>query len=386
MLYCPQCGNNVKEDELFCVSCGNKLPEDKNQRYPAKKSLNKFWYLPIATFIVLTVASSLFYLFLQHQSTQAKELYEQGEQKLINEEIDQAEALFQKALKQKQNFSQAHIGLAFIDRAKEIQIAIKQAESNLEQGKFQEALSLITNAENKLTNYNGSVVNNLVDELISLQNQVKISQLLFNLEQNPSISELKSLLWEADSINEVEAEEITENIRGQIIEFAYSQASEQLSNNHFNDAQAIVQDGLKYAPSSDKLLSLQTTIEKEKVSFEITQQQRIEQALNTAEEEREFNENDAIELIDIHMEEDDQGNLVIKGEVKSIATVPLQSVLIDYSLIKNEESELLSNEVYVYPDTLYPEEIGKFEFTHYDAPEIKDAELIVNKMTWYTSY
>src|SRR5690606_1770414 len=180
--------------------------------------------------------------------------------------------------------------------------------------------------------------------------------------------------------------QITENIRNQIVDFTYTKASEQLSEKHFSDAQMIVEDGIKYAPNSEKLHSLQTTIEKEKVSFEITQQQRIQQAIDTAEEEREMNETDAIKVDSVKLENDDQGNLVVKGEVKSIATIPVSSILVEYSLLTND-AEFLSNEVYVFPDTLYPKESGKFEFTHFDInQDVKNIDIKVKKITWYTNY
>ncbi|MUK90245.1 zinc ribbon domain-containing protein [Ornithinibacillus sp. L9] len=387
MLHCPYCGSGVKENELYCITCGKELPDDLNHRLEVKKRLNRLWYIPIITVIILFISTSILYLYLQNQSSQAKEYYEQGEKFLANSEYEEAREYFKSALQRKQNFAQAENALSFVDDATTVKKAISAADSELEKENFQEALSVLDDAERSLKNYDGSAVNNLVDELILHRNEIKVEQLKSILSQNPTIDELKTLLWEADAIKQNEAEKIVESIRNQIIDFTFSKASEHVSNKQFTDAQTIVEDGLKYAPESEKLGSLKTTIEKEKLSFEVTQEQRIEQAINVEAEEREINETDAIELVSVKIETDQQGNIVVKGEVKSIASDPVNSVLVDYSLLDNNENEFLSNEVYVYPDTLYPQETGKFEFTHYDIQEdIEKIDIDVNTITWYLNY
>ena len=204
------------------------------------------------------------------------------------------------------------------------------------------------------------------------------------LDNEPSMDDLKVLLWEADSINNEEAQKITNEIREQIINYTFSKASEKLSANQFSDAKVRVNDGLKYAPTSEKLQSLLTTIDKEKVAFETAQQERIEQAINTAQEEQELNETDAVKLTSVSVKANEQGKLTVNGEVESVATIPINSVSIEYALVTKEDKEILSNDVYVFPDTLYPGEKGKFEFTHYDIDDKRDLETNVKKIKWYT--
>ncbi|WP_412975283.1 zinc ribbon domain-containing protein [Ornithinibacillus sp. 179-J 7C1 HS] len=386
MLHCPKCGSYVKEEELYCVSCGVELPKDIHLRSNNKRKFNRLWFIPIITFVIVLFAINLFYNFLQNQSDQALKRYELGEKSLEVGDYKSANEYFTLALKAKPNFIQGKIAQDFIQKTASVKALLEEANQNLENQEFQSALTKLNNAESLLTNFNGEAITHLVDEIVLYRNTVKTKQLKSLLEQNPSIDELKVLLWEADAINNNEATQIMENIRNQIVDFVFTKASEQLSENQFSDALLIVEDGLKYAPNSEKLLSLKTTIEKEKVSFEITQQQRIQQAIDTAEEEREMNENDAIELISVKLENDNQGNIVVKGEVKSVATIPVSSIQVEYSLLTNE-NEFLTNSVYVYPDTLYPNENGKFEFTHYDINQnVKKIDVNVNKVTWYTNY
>ncbi|PAV28787.1 zinc ribbon domain-containing protein [Virgibacillus profundi] len=385
MLHCPYCGTNIKEDESYCIKCGKQLPDDINNRLKNKKYINKLWYLPAILAAVLLISSGIYYLILENQTAEAKNLYEQGEKQVLAGDYEQARDLFADALEHKKNFNHASTSLDFMDKALNVQRTLTQSTELLKEQDYQQALSLINEAENDMTNFNGPAVNEIIDLIVSTRNTIKIEQLKDTLKQEPSIDDLKILLWEADSIKDNEAKKITATIRDQIIDYSYSKASEQLKNKQFNDALIFVEDGLKYAPNAEKLQSLKTTIDKEQVAFETAQQQRIEQAINTAAKEQEINEKDAIELVSVAIESDKQGKLVVIGEVKSVATIPINSILIEYSLLTESGTEILSNEVYVYPDKLYPEEKGDFEFTHFDIDEEnKNLKIEVSKITWYT--
>ncbi|WP_330948450.1 zinc-ribbon domain-containing protein [Virgibacillus sp. MG-45] len=383
MLFCPYCGSTIKEDETYCVSCGSPLPEDINNRTKAKKRFNKKWLLPISASILLIFSISIFFFVLQAKTSQAKEYYEQGENRLSDGDFSKAKQLFDKALQQKANFSEAEVASIYIDKVFTVQSAIENAHSESERDNFQEALSLVNEAEKTLKNYSGTAVSSIVNELSKNRDAIKLAQIKSMLNNETDINKLKLIIWEVEAIRSPEAVKITTDIREQIIDYTFSMASEQLNKKQFRDAQLIVEDGIKYASASEKLQSLKTTIEKEKVAFETTQQQRIEQAMTTAEQERKLNEKDAIKLVSVKVESDDQNKLVVNGNVKSVATVPINSIKIDYSITKNG-TPFITNEVYVFPDTLYPGDNGKFEFTHYDTKSTENVKIKVDKITWYT--
>ncbi len=385
-MHCPYCGSSIKENESFCVICGEKLPEDLEHRMnPNNRKFNKLWLVPIGVFTFFLLSSIIFYIYLENRSTQAQELYNQAEEKVLLGEFAAGEQFLKEALDLKSNFSQADTSLLFTRRAIEIQSSLAEADSLLQEKNYSEALSIINGAENNIENFYGPAASDLISVIISQRNEVKMEQLQEMLQNDPSIDDLKLLLWEADAIDEENAEEIAKSIRSQIVDYTFSKASEQLNAKHFNDALLIVEDGLKYAPDSEKLQSLETTINNEQSSFETAQQERLEQAMNTAQEEREMNESDAVNLLDIVVENNEQGNIMVKGEVKSVATVPINSIIIDYVILNKNEAEIDSNEVFVYPDRLYPDENGNFEFTHFDINESsQNLQVEVNKITWYT--
>lgn len=385
MHHCPYCGTKVKDNELYCIKCGKQLPEDRDERLKNQKTFNKLWYIPIFIATIVLLSSGIYYIFLQNQTAGAKDLYNKAEDSAINGQYEEAEDLLKSAIENFDEFSQADIALGFVQKASRVQEDLDEATALLDKNAFQKALSLVNQAEDTLNTYNGKAVTQLINKLTSTRSTIKTEEIKYKLRQDPSIDDLKSLVWEAETIKTDNAADITSTIRHQIIDYTYSKASEKLNEKQFSDALTIVEDGLKYASDSEKLQSLKTTIEKEKTAFETAQRQRIEQAVNSAEKEKKLNENNAIELNSVSVESDDQGKLVVKGEVKSVGTIPINTILVEYSLLSKKGEALLSNKVYVYPDTLYPDEAGEFEFTHFDIDqESKNIDISVDKIKWYT--
>ncbi|MBU5266485.1 zinc ribbon domain-containing protein [Virgibacillus proomii] len=385
MLYCPYCGTQTKEDEHYCIKCGKYLPEDRYNRINNKTPWIKRWKLPLISSAVVLLSFLSTYIILEINTAKAKDLYIEGEEKVLKQDYQTAKALFQEALDHKNNFYQAQNSLDFMDTALSIQAVIKEATTLMEKKQFQQALTMLNKSEQKLKDFNGEAVNHIIELITKKRDTIKLNQIKYELEKEPNIDKLKLLLWEAVSIETGEATTITNNIRNQIISFVFTKASEQLNNKQFNDAQLIVKDGLKYAPESEKLLSLQTTIDKEKVAFETAQQNRIEQAMSTASQEQQTNKSNAITLKSIDLTSDDQGNLVVKGQVQNKVTIPINSIVVKYAILTKKGKEILTNEVYIYPDELYPNEEGKFEFTHYDLDEkYINLKAEVKAITWYT--
>lgn len=385
MRHCPYCGTMIKDDEQYCIKCGKALPNDIEERLDGTRKFNKFWYLPLSVLFVVILSFGVFYVWLDSRSAQAEELYHQGANLLMQQDYEAAGELFAEAADQKGNFTQANTAHEFMQETLQVQQTLEQASQLSGKKEFQEALSLVNTAESSLKNYNGTAVNQLIESIVAKRETIKVAQLNHLLAQEPGIDQLKHLLWEADELNHQEAEGITESIRNQIIDYSFSKASAQLNSKHFNDARLLVEDGLKYAPDSEKLISLQTTVEKEQTAFETAQQQRIKQAVNAAAQDQQLNETDAIELLSAEVEKNEQGDFVITGEVKSVATIPVHSILVEYSLLNGNDTEILSNEVYVYPDKLYPNENGEFEFTHFDISEdTEDLQVEIDTVTWYT--
>lgn len=384
MAHCPYCGTKTNEDEQFCIQCGKSLPNDiKERSQPQKKGFNRWWILPISVFFLSLIALGSMYLIFEQKSTQAKEKFQQGETLVLNGNYDKAQDYFNEALDLSYQFPAANGNKQFLKVAMLVQDDLDQAKKMKDEQNFQKAQEHIDQAENRLKNYNGEAVNHLVDRITQARNETKLQNLQLIMEEQPSIDKQKTLLWRAESIQHEEAKAIAEEIRNRIVSHAFSTANEELKHKQFTKARAIIEEGLRYAPDSERLQSMKTTIEKEKITFERNQKNRIEQAMEAAEQEREMNKKNAVEIIEVDTVLDEYGDLVVKGKIKSVATVPINSVSIKYKLFDENDKVVLENDVFTYPDTLYPDEIGKFEFTHYDVNEkleIKKEEIIP---TWF---
>lgn len=385
MHYCPYCGTVVKEEEEYCLNCGKQLPNDINKRQKSIKKFNRYWVIPMVVSFLIILCLVTFYFTLENRSNKAKELYEKAETYILEENYDKAYELLSDASRYKSSFLEAEVAIKFLDHVLLIENELAEADTLKENQEFHQALTIVNDAESTLKDYHGVASTQMINHINEYRNNIKIVQLKEQLNKEPSIDELKNLLWDIETIKTTEADAITTNIKKQIVDYTFSKASEILNNKQFGDALLLVEDGLKYVSDSEKLQSLKTTIDKEQTAFEIAEQQRIEQAINIAAEERELNTLDAIKLDSVKLDQNDQDNIIVKGEVSSVATIPINSILIDYSLLNNKGKEILSNKVFVFPDKLYPDEKGKFEFTHFDInKELKDIKVEVNKITWYT--
>lgn len=354
------------------------------QRIKQDRTFNRYWLIPIISLSLCIITLISYYFIENYRSEKAKHLYEIGEQHLQDQKFENAITSFKDALTYKAHFPQAEIALQFSKKALNIKTEMEGIQTLLNNEHYEKASALIEENDKQLRYYQGEVVNNLIALLSNYRDTINIAQIQNKLSKEYSIEDLKVILWEATSINNDDAQTIADRIRQEIADYSFSIASEKLNKHHFNDALFIVEDGLKYAPYSDKLQSLQQTIEKEKVAFETAQQERIEQALHIAEEEQAFNKNEAVKVKEAKLSKDDKDRLVVSGEIESQATVPIQSVFVEYKIVTDDGSVLDTNRVFAFPERIYPKDVGSFEFTHYEIDGNRNnLSIEVEKITWY---
>ncbi|TFB14067.1 zinc ribbon domain-containing protein [Filobacillus milosensis] len=382
MSYCPKCGAKTHTDELFCVSCGAPLPTDISERYNTdQKNFNKWWLVPLSVLIFSLMFAIGIHFYLEHQEDQAKQSYNEGVELALEGQYLKAKDKFRQSLDYKSNYKAAATSSNFMDIAMQINEALGEVDRLIENKMYQEAINLTEENESKLRQYNGKVVNQLLDEILTKRNDIKIAQVQNNLKDEASIDELKMQLWRVESINTEPAQNLESQMKERIVNLSFNEANEELNDNQFSTALAIVKDALRYVPENERLESLKTTIEKQKVAFETEQKQRIAQAQSQVEMEQEQNENNAVELINIEAVKNEEGDIVVKGELKSVATVPIYSTSVKYSLYDENDELILENETFLYPETLYPEETGQFEYTHYDVKE--EVDINIDQIKWY---
>ncbi|MFD2639728.1 zinc ribbon domain-containing protein [Piscibacillus salipiscarius] len=384
MHYCPKCGAKTHEGEQYCVSCGIHLPEDIKNRFDEEKEpqgFNKWWLVPISTLIFTLILAIAIHFYLEYQQDQAKATYQDGVELALEGQFNNAKDHFEQSLDFKSNYKAAQQNLEFMDIAINIQKSLNEIDKLIKAESYQQAMNLTNDIESRLKNYDGEVVNLLLSNIVDKRNEIKIEQVRSSLDEDNGIDDLKIQLWQIESIDSEDADKLENQMKERIVNHSFNRANKELNENQFSSALAIVKDALRYVPDNEKLKSLKTTIEKQQVAFETEQNKRIEQALNQYEIEQENNENDAVEIKTIEAKLNDEGKITVSGELKSVATVPIYSLSVKYSLQNKDGKQILENETFLYPETLYPEETANFEYTHYDVEE--EVDITVEKISWF---
>ncbi|MDQ0160058.1 FxLYD domain-containing protein [Alkalibacillus salilacus] len=386
MMYCPRCGSKTKENEAYCVICGAQLPKDFDDRKRSPNRINRWWFTPLVTLICVLLIAIGLHFYLEYNNSRAQSLYNEGVDYALDGQYSKAQDQFEKAQTYNPNLEAAKTNEEFMNTALEVSEKLTNASTLMEQGAFQQAVQITQEAENDISGYDGEIINQILDTIMNTRNEIRVSQINQRLEDNPGLEELKILIWQAESLEHEEAGELESLIRERIVNHVSNEANEMLQTNQFSAALSLIDDGLRYAPENEQLTSLQSTVENQKSDFETQQQERIEQALSQYELEQEHNENNAVEMVEINATLNEFDEIEVVGEVKSVATRPIHSVSITYTLNDGDENEILNNEVFAYPDTLQPDETGQIDYTHSDLPDDFDAEEIavnVDQIKWY---
>jgi len=375
--YCPKCGAKVYKEEIFCVNCGDRLPGDQDNRIPKNRWRVKYFTIPIILLIVIIGSSITIYTLFNIKVTDSEDLYIKAEEALLLTDYDSAKEHIEQAIDINPSFKQAEVLHQFTEFTVDTLNHLDGLDNEYEK------IQMILEAKNELSHYTGEAVEQFKDLLSTKQTTIQLNLLNEKLAQNPSTEELPALLWEADSIQDPEAYELVRLIREQLVTHATNEAYAYLEQKQFRLAANTVKTSLQYSPNDSRLASLLNSIEKEKEAFEVAQEARLEQAFSQYEVEQERNENDAIDDLAIHFEVDQNEQLVISGELTSVATIPIHAILVHYTLLDEEANEIASNDIFIYPETLYPGETGEFERTYVD-PDIVELidDINVTSVTW----
>lgn len=377
MGYCPKCGASVYADEIFCVTCGNKLPNNMSERLVIKRWRFTHFLLPILLITIIIGLSAIFYTIYRIKINDATEAYYEAEEALLLSDYELANQYINNAIEIYPSFKQAKQLKQFTQFSVDTLNSLSDLSSN------QDKLQMILHAKSELTNYQGEAVDHFRQQLLTKQKTIQIEMINNRLAENPEFEDLPLLLWEADSIQDPEAYQLVSQIKEQLITHITNQAYSYLDQNQFSVAQQVVENGLYYVPNDLKLSSLLNSIIRDQESFIAAQEARLEQAFYQYEVEQEINENDAIDNLVIEFNINNDEQLVVSGQMTSVATVPIHAILLNYTLFNKDNEELESYEIYVYPETLYPGETGQFDHTHLDTEVVEEtADVQVNSVTW----
>src|SRR5699024_1930857 len=129
-----------------------------NYRLKNVQKFNYFWYIPIITTVILLFTSVAYYVTLEMKQSKAIDMYEQGEELVITGEYNEAKHLFEEALQNRNNFPQAETSINFVNKAIIIMDDMEKIQALINKADYQGALTLMSEAESSLKNFQGTAV------------------------------------------------------------------------------------------------------------------------------------------------------------------------------------------------------------------------------------
>jgi tetratricopeptide (TPR) repeat protein len=425
-MFCPKCGYKLSNEALFCEKCGTKLNkntdrEDLNAstiqvhsiRQALKKNIERdqvnalnvtgvytkfnkidnyktcskvpFYKniniaMPLLS-AVLTAGLTFAYYF--HEVSVTKNVEKSritAENMALQGNISAAYTIIDTSLKLRPNNETLKADKKFLQDGEVVTSHMNVTDNYIKEKNFNEALNELDEAANSISDKAGAFYTMLNKNIENKRIALTVLQIKSEMNNKSSIEDLAELLNKISNYNVKEASETASELRKRISTVAYNTANEYLKKNDFTSALQTINKGITYNPNDKKLINFKQVIISEKNSFEAAEQTRIQDALASAAMEDKNNKTNAVEVTSTSTGINKYGDFVIKGTVKNIATRPISSVQIYYTIYDANNNELSSDSTYVYPNYLAVNGTGEFDNTEYGAA--KGHHIKITNITW----
>lgn len=389
-MFCYNCGSELLDDAVFCENCGVKVDEGINEEIFQKDSLQgdssiigkklKF-ILPIVCFILAIILNVTCYVYESKITASVENMRLQAEELALKDKISEAIILVDKALDLRPNNKALQLDKIALKDGENVESHVISVEGYIKKQDYTKALSELDISNKEIEDNIGSFYVMLKRNIENKRIGVTILQIKSEMNNKNSIEELNNLLVRISGYDVVEAKDTVAAIKTKIVDISYNKANDMLKKNNFADAELAINDGLKYDSSSEKLLSFKGAIEKHKQDFELQEKNRIEQAMVSAAKEDENNRTNAVEVLQSNILLDEYGDCVVSGKVKNIATKPISSIQIYFTVYDINNNELGTDYAYIFPDYLEISGTGDFESVQYGMPDAHHIK--ITNTTWY---
>jgi len=384
-MFCYRCGADLKDDAIFCENCGTKVNEGLNDEIFQKGSSHvgkkiKF-IVPIICFILAIILNLSCYVYESKVNVSVENMRQQAEDLALKNKLPEAVKLIDKAIDLRPNNKTLQLDKIALKDGESVESHVNNVESYIKKQDYTKALSELDISNNEIANNSGSFYQMLNTNIENKRTGVSILQIKSEMNDKNSVDELNNLLVKINGYNVVEAKDTAEAIKKKIADISYNKANEFLIKNNFTDAEAAISNGLKYDSNNKKLLSFKASIEKHKEDFELQEQNRIEQAMVSAAKEDENNRTNAVQVVKTNIILDEYGDCNISGNVKNIATKPISSIQIYFTIYDINNNELGTDYAFISPDYLEISGTGDFESVAYGMPDAHHIK--VTNTTWY---
>lgn len=443
-MFCIKCGTKLSEEAVFCHNCGTKLnntaiendvkekddinhKNDLNPSEELKEITTKFepitalitepvkelavepiteplqepfkellynddkfvksnnrsrlWLPPTAAAVFSITLTLGCFVYEKKVSNDAENIRVEAETTALQGKISEAQKLVDKGLSLRPNNKTLQEDKKLLVEGDNIQKHIETLESHVKKQDYAKALEELDKADKEIGEKKGALYSLLKKNIEDKRTGITVLQIKSEMNNKKSIDELAPLLTKISNYTVKEATDTASELRKKIGVIAYNNANELLKKNDFTGAAASIEDGLKYTTDDKKLISFKDTIAKQKASFEKAEQQRIEQAMVAAAKEDTNNRTNAVKVLETNASVNQYGDFVISGKVKNIATRPISSIKIYYTVYDANNNTLGTDYTYVYPDYLDINAEAEFQNTEYGA--INGHHIKINNITWY---
>lgn len=378
-MFCINCGANQIEDcASYCSHCGKPLNQTNDT---TTNKMNRFHYLvPLSSLIVIMV---ILFSINQHEkkiNALVLDLQNKAEKAALSGDYNQALTNIETALSYRNNYK-------ILQKEKDIILSINQINEDLNSVKkmimnehFDGAQKEINLLKRQIDINRSSLDVNLIHHIERAEVSVKVGEIKEEMNKIKTIDELATKLSTLYTLELQEESELKQQIYTKMVMISSSEAERHLENKHFNQAVSAVDEALQYVVNNEKLLSLKDRIIAEKTAFEKAELARIEEARIAAKVEEERNLTKAVQLTDLTLKVDKYGDAYIKGKVKNSGTETVHSISIVFKIMDSSGKVIEENKTNVFPNKLFPNEIGSFEHVTYEAKE--KAKVEVKNISW----
>ncbi|WP_458413464.1 FxLYD domain-containing protein [Schinkia sp. CFF1] len=418
-MYCYSCGSEVVEEALFCSKCGTKLQptaekdlteenasislnnkkkdesinssnitnESKNQsstsqngRFKGEKL--KLWVLPLVSIIIVIICNGFFYFYEKNMNEKVSSLNAKAEKSAINGKYMESKAELQKAIKLRPQSKELQQNYKTIELAINLTKELDHSSTLIKEKNFDQASKLLKNVQSSLNGTDKLTIFRPLENIVKeKETNLTVAKVRNELNKLTTVEELNQKLTTVSTIDAKEASVVKEQIKQKIVQIGYKNAEEQLKKKQFDKALGTVDQAITIVGKHEKLVTFKDRINQEQAAFEKAEQERIEQAMVLAAEEDIKNKTAAVSVENYDYYLNEYGDLNISGTIKNVATKPISSITIYYSVYDNTGNFLGDFSTPVYPYYLESGESGSFEDVV--SYVYVDSEVRIDHATWY---
>ncbi|WP_208414578.1 FxLYD domain-containing protein [Paenibacillus castaneae] len=413
-MYCHHCGKKRMDDAIYCSQCGRRLAADEEAlvaadapmiagvseiaasseteavNSPSFRSNGKrskggslwSWLIPIS--LALVMAASVFTYYKYQLSINDKVIRLQNEAKTeaLAGKYAEALALLKEAANDRPKFTALRKDALIIAHAAEQERAAEAASKQLEENNLSEAELALIKLKDELKGHTEPIYARVREKLTALNDKLGIMKLTDELADLVTVDELAAKLSIASHLDSEDAVSIREQLVEKIVNISLVEAEALLKKKNYTEALAVTVKALTFAKEDDRLVSLENRINNAQAQYEKSEQQRLEQAMQKEAAEDLKNQTAAVDVIHIKTTLDENGDVYIEAELKNVATRPIYSVKIQYTVLDKGGKEVAKGKAAVLPDYVEPGENMSFKEAVKDV-HMEDTTVIVDHITWY---